>query len=47
MALPHLDRPICEPVVLRPGAPVRAERVRQGRGIGASAPFVHINDRLL
>ena len=44
MALPHLDRPICEPVELRPGAPVRAERVRQGREAGASDPFVHFHD---
>lgn len=44
MALPHLDRPICEPVELRPGAPVRAERVRQGREAGASEPFVHFHD---
>ncbi|WP_424683220.1 helix-turn-helix transcriptional regulator [Frateuria sp. YIM B11624] len=44
MALPHLDRPICEPVELRPGAPVRAERVRQGRQTPASDPFVHFHD---
>jgi AraC-like DNA-binding protein len=44
MTLPHLDRPICEPVELRPGAPLRAERVRQGSGTGASDPFVHFHD---
>jgi AraC-like DNA-binding protein len=44
MALPHLDRPICEPVELRPGAPVRAERIRQGGEAGASDPFVHFHD---
>ncbi|PWK92436.1 AraC family transcriptional regulator [Fulvimonas soli] len=44
MALPHIERPICEPVELRPGAPVRAERVRQGREAAASEPFVHFHD---
>jgi AraC-like DNA-binding protein len=44
MALPHLDRPICEPVELPPGAPLRAERVRQGREAAASEPFVHFHD---
>ncbi|MDO1527706.1 AraC family transcriptional regulator [Fulvimonas sp. R45] len=44
MALPHLDRPICEPVELPPGAPVRAERIRQGREAGATDPFVHFHD---
>lgn len=44
MALPHLDRPICEPVELRPGAPVRAERIRQGREARATDPFVHFHD---
>jgi AraC-like DNA-binding protein len=44
MALPHLDRPICEPVELRPGAPVRAECIRQGGEAGASDPFVHFHD---
>jgi AraC-like DNA-binding protein len=44
MALPHLDRPICEPVDLPPDAPVRAERIRQGREAGATDPFVHFHD---
>jgi AraC-like DNA-binding protein len=41
---PCLDRPICEPVVLRPGACMRAERVRQGSNAPASAPFPHFHD---
>ncbi|MHB1058726.1 MAG: AraC family transcriptional regulator [Rhodanobacter sp.] len=44
MALPHLDRPISEPVELDPGALVRAERIRQGREATASEPFVHFHD---
>jgi AraC-like DNA-binding protein len=44
MALPHLDRPICEPVELDPGALVRAERIRQGSEASASEPFVHFHD---
>jgi len=44
MALPHLDRPICEPVELRPGATVRAENIRQGHEATASEPFVHFHD---
>lgn len=44
MALPHLDRPICEPVELQPGSPVRVERIRQNREANASDPFVHFHD---
>lgn len=44
MILPHLDRPICEPVELRPGARLRVQRVRQGFGTTASAPFPHFHD---
>ena len=44
MTLPHLDRPICEPVELAPGAPVRIERVRQGREATRSEPFVHFHE---
>lgn len=44
MALPHLDRPICEPVELPPGAPVRVERIRQGANASRSEPFVHFHD---
>lgn len=39
-----LDRPICEPVELQPGACLRAERVRQGPRTTASAPFPHFHD---
>lgn len=44
VSLPHLERPICEPVELPPGAPLRAERIRQGREAAASEPFVHYHD---
>lgn len=44
MTLPHLDRPICEPVELPPGAPVWVERIRQGRNATPSEPFVHFHD---
>lgn len=44
MALPHLDRPICEPVELPAGAPVRIECIRQGRKAAVSEPFVHFHD---
>lgn len=44
MALPHLDRPISEPVELAPGAPLRAERIRQGHDAATSEPFVHFHD---
>lgn len=43
MALPHLDRPICEPVELPPGAPLRVERIRQGGNAARSEPFVHFH----
>lgn len=43
MALPHLDRPICEPVELPPGAVLRAERIRQAKGTPSSDPFVHFH----
>lgn len=42
--VPHLERPLCEPVELGPGAPVRIERVRHGREAGASAAFPHFHD---
>lgn len=42
--VPHLERPLCEPVELRPGARVRIERVRQGADAGPSAPFLHFHD---
>lgn len=44
MTLPYLDRPICEPVDLPPGAPVRAETVRQGSEAKHTEPFVHFHD---
>lgn len=43
-AVPHLDRPICEPVSLRPGARLRVRRVREGAAAGANAPFPHYHD---
>ena len=42
--LPYLDRPICEPVELAPGAPVRVVRVEQGREAGPSEPFPPFHD---
>lgn len=44
MTVPHLDRPICEPVELRPGAQLRVERVQQGPETVASDPFPHFHD---
>jgi AraC-like DNA-binding protein len=44
MALPYLDRPICEPVELHPGAAVRVTRIRQGSEANASEPFLHFHD---
>lgn len=44
MPVPHLDRPICEPVELRPGARLRVRRVRQGGDAGSSVPFPHYHD---
>jgi AraC-like DNA-binding protein len=44
MTVPYLDRPICEPVELRPGAQLRVERVQQGPGTVASDPFPHFHD---
>lgn len=43
MPLPHLERPICEPVELHPGARLRIQRVRQGTEAAASAPFPHFH----
>jgi len=42
--VPHLERPLCEPVELRPGARARIERVRQDARAGPSAPFLHFHD---
>ncbi len=44
MMVPYLDRPICEPVELRPGARLRVRRVAEGRGAEPSAPFPHYHD---
>ncbi len=44
MTLPYLDRPICEPVELGPGATVRVVRVEQGREAEPSGPFPHFHD---
>jgi len=44
MDVPHLDRPICEPVELAPGSPVRAEHVQQGPEATHTDPFVHYHD---
>lgn len=42
--VPHLDRPICEPVTLRAGARLRVRRVQEGAGAGGSSPFPHYHD---
>ncbi len=44
MSVPYLDRPICEPATLRPGARLRVRRVAEGDGAGATAPFPHYHD---
>lgn len=44
MILPHIDRPICEPVELPHGAMVRVERIRQGAQTLPSSSFVHFHD---
>src|SRR5690606_24079356 len=43
-AMPWLERPLCEPVELRPGARVRVERVQHGEGAGPSLSFPHFHD---
>jgi AraC-like DNA-binding protein len=44
VSVSDIDRPICEPVELRPGAGLRVEHVRQGPGSPATAPFPHFHD---
>lgn len=44
MPVPHLDRPICEPVQLRPGARLRVRRIVEGGSAAPSAPFPHYHD---
>ena len=43
-AVPHFERPLCEPVDLAPGARIRIERVREGPDAGASGAFPHFHD---
>lgn len=43
-AVPHIDRPLCEPVELHPGATLRVQRVQQGADAPGSAPFPHYHD---
>lgn len=44
MPVPHLDRPICEPVTLRPGARLRLRSVAEGPDAPPNAPFPHYHD---
>ena len=44
MPVPHLDRPICEPVQLEPGAQLRVRRVAEGKDAAPNAPFPHYHD---
>jgi AraC-like DNA-binding protein len=44
MSVPHLDRPICEPVALHAGARLRVRRVEEGAGAGETSPFPHYHD---
>ncbi len=44
MAVPFIDRPLCEPVELRPGTSLRVERVRQDAHTTATEPFPHFHD---
>jgi AraC-like DNA-binding protein len=37
-------RPICEPVILPPGATLRAERIRRPAHAHATEPFPHVHD---
>lgn len=43
-AVPGIERPLCEPVELAPGARVRVERVSDGPESGASGMFPHFHD---
>lgn len=42
--VPHIDRPICEPVQLRPGAKLRVRRVEEGADAAPNLPFPHYHD---
>ena len=44
MQVPYLDRPLCEPVQLRPGAKLRIRRVSEASDAAANAPFPHYHD---
>lgn len=44
MRAPHIDRPICEPVQLRPGAQLRVLRVAEGADATPNTPFPHYHD---
>src|SRR5690606_24122553 len=44
MRAPHIDRPICEPVQLRPGAQLRLRRVVEGADAAPNLPFPHYHD---
>ncbi|KQY50453.1 AraC family transcriptional regulator [Lysobacter sp. Root494] len=44
MAVPFIERPLCEPVELRPGTSLRIERVRQDAHAAATEPFPHFHD---
>ena len=44
MQVPYLDRPLCEPVQLRPGAKLRIRRVSEASDAAANVPFPHYHD---
>ncbi|MFT4178985.1 MAG: AraC family transcriptional regulator [Thermomonas sp.] len=44
MHAPHIDRPICEPVQLRPGAQLRVLQVEEGADALPNTPFPHYHD---
>ena len=43
-ALPAIERPLCEPVEVAPGARILLDRVRHGAEAAASAAFPHFHD---
>lgn len=44
MHAPHIDRPICEPVQLHPGAQLRVLRMAEGADAVPNTPFPHYHD---
>ena len=44
VAVPHLERPICEPVQLHPGARLRVRRVAESGNAAPTAAFPHYHD---